>query len=71
MATILGVALSALQAMTEEEFTDGVAGRRGAMHAGTARSLTQASMPAARRAPGRRPSPRPAAGEDRQPVSSS
>ena len=49
-ATILGVALSALQAMTEEEFTDGATRPRGGVH-------TTAS--AGRRRPGRRPSPRP------------
>ena len=57
-ATILAVALSALQAMTEEEFTDGTSRPRGGVHATAA---------ATRRGPGRRPSPRPlrpAAGED-------
>jgi NO-binding membrane sensor protein with MHYT domain len=67
-ATIVGVALSALQAMTEEEFTDGdVAPKRG-MHAETAGgtwSLKQTAgftpLPtvAARRASATRPSPRP------------
>jgi NO-binding membrane sensor protein with MHYT domain len=58
-ATILAVALSALQAMTEEEFTDGAAGlpRRG-VHAENPWSLKQASLAAARRTPGTRPSPR-------------
>lgn len=62
-ATLLGVALSALQAMTEEEFTDGGAAipRRG-IHAEQPWSLRQASMTAIRtRTPGQRPSPRPIA----------
>ncbi|GIF00307.1 MHYT domain-containing protein [Paractinoplanes rishiriensis] len=56
-ATIVGVALSALQAMTEEEFTDGAGTPRRGAHAGSSNpwSLKQASMPAT----GRRPSPRP------------
>jgi hypothetical protein len=58
-ATILGVALSALQAMTEEEFTDGAGMARRGMHAEQAWSLKQASMAATRRTPGTRPSPRP------------
>jgi NO-binding membrane sensor protein with MHYT domain len=58
-ATILGVALSALQAMTEEEFTDGAVVPKRGMHAETAWSLKQASLSAMRRAPGTRPSPRP------------
>jgi NO-binding membrane sensor protein with MHYT domain len=63
-ATILGVALSALQAMTEEEFTEGDGMPRRGMHAENPWSLKQASMSAMRRAPGRpspgvRPSPRP------------
>jgi NO-binding membrane sensor protein with MHYT domain len=58
-ATIIGVALSALQAMTEEEFTDGaVVPRRGA-HAENSWSLKEASMAAMRRTPAARPSPRP------------
>ena len=59
-ATILGVALSALQAMTEEEFTDGAGIPKRGVHAETHPwSLKQASMSAARRTPGTRPSPRP------------
>ncbi len=60
--TILGVALSALQAMTDEEFTDGAGTPRRGAHAGTtnAWSLRQASITAdTRRAGGPRPSPRP------------
>jgi NO-binding membrane sensor protein with MHYT domain len=58
-AMILGVALSALQAMTEEEFTDGAGRPARGVHAGQAWSLKDASNAAARRAPGSRPSPRP------------
>ncbi|MEV4639404.1 MHYT domain-containing protein [Actinoplanes sp. NPDC049548] len=60
-ATILGVALSGLQAMTEEEFTDGAGIRRRGVHAENPHpwSLKQASMSAMRRKPGSRPSPRP------------
>jgi NO-binding membrane sensor protein with MHYT domain len=58
-ATILGVALSALQAMTEEEFTLGDGMPRRGMHAENPWSLKQASMTSLRRAPGSRPSPRP------------
>ncbi|MBG0567661.1 MHYT domain-containing protein [Actinoplanes aureus] len=71
-ATIVGVALSALQAMTEEEFTDGAGTPKRGIHAETAQpwSLKQASMgavrltPAARavmtnRAVAGRPSPKP------------
>jgi NO-binding membrane sensor protein with MHYT domain len=57
-ATILGVALSALQAMTEEEFTAGDIPHRG-VHAEPdpgAWSLKRATIPATRR-----PSPRPSA----------
>ncbi|GAA2630519.1 MHYT domain-containing protein [Paractinoplanes durhamensis] len=56
-ATIIGVALSALQAMTEEEFTDGAVTPKRGMHAGTTSpwSLKQASMATQ----SRRPSPRP------------
>jgi len=57
--TILGVALSALQAMTEEEFSDGAAVPRRGVHAEHAWSLKEASISAVRRAPGSRPSPRP------------
>ena len=60
--TILGVALSALQAMTEEEFSEGTGTAkpvRGA-HAEHSWSLKQASsISAVRRTPGSRPSPRP------------
>jgi NO-binding membrane sensor protein with MHYT domain len=60
-ATILGVALSALQAMTEEEFTDGAGIPRRGVHAEPSPwSLKQASAAAMiRRTPGTRPSPRP------------
>jgi len=58
-AAILGVALSALQAMTEEEFTDGAGVPRRGVHAEHPWSLKQASLMAMRRAPGTRPSPRP------------
>ncbi len=56
-ATIVGVALSALQAMTEEEFTDGAGTPRRGAHADSHSpwSLKQASIAAA----ARRPSPRP------------
>ncbi|MEV6847843.1 MHYT domain-containing protein [Actinoplanes sp. NPDC051411] len=61
-ACVIGVALAALQAMTEEEFTDGAALPRGGVHAESvnAWSLKQASINANRRpATGARPSPRP------------
>ena len=72
-ATIVGVALSALQAMTEEEFTDGAGTPRRGVHAETppAWSLKQASIGAIRLTPaaravaagraaaGSRPSPGP------------
>jgi NO-binding membrane sensor protein with MHYT domain len=76
-ATIIGVAMSALQAMTEEEFTDGAGVPRRGVHAEHPWSLKQASMMAMRRAPGNRPSPRPvparprAAEEDLQPAAGS
>ena len=56
-ATIIGVALSALQAMTEEEFTDGAGTPRRGVHAeaGNPWSLKQATLATAVR----RPSPRP------------
>ncbi|WP_250000824.1 MHYT domain-containing protein [Actinoplanes sp. M2I2] len=56
-ASIIGVALSALQAMTEEEFTDGAGTPRRGVHAeaGTPWSLKQATLAT----PVRRPSPRP------------
>jgi hypothetical protein len=56
-AMILGVALSALQAMTDEEFTEGDGMPRRGMHAENPWSLKQASMSAMRRDPGSRPSP--------------
>ena len=59
-ATLLGLAFSALQAMTEEEFTDGAAVPRRGVHAEAPWSLKEASMTAIRRTPGQRPSPRPA-----------
>ena len=58
-ATIVGVALSALQAMTEEEFTDGAGTPRRGAHAEPSSnpwSLRQASTLTV---PARRPSPRP------------
>lgn len=61
-ATILGVALSALQAMTDEEFTDGAGTPRRGAHAESHQpwSLRQVSINAdARRPGGIRPSPRP------------
>ncbi|MDI6101974.1 MHYT domain-containing protein [Actinoplanes sp. NEAU-A12] len=72
-ATIVGVALSALQAMTEEEFTDGAGTPKRGVHAETPPpwSLKQASMGAIRLTPaaravassraaaGSRPSPGP------------
>jgi NO-binding membrane sensor protein with MHYT domain len=58
-ATIIAVVLSALQAMTEEEFTDGAGVPRRGVHAEHPWSLKQASLMAMRRAPGTRPSPRP------------
>jgi NO-binding membrane sensor protein with MHYT domain len=61
-ATIIGVALSALQAMTEEEFTDGAGIPRRGAHAVNNEhhwSLKQASLAAMRRPAGPRPSPRP------------
>jgi NO-binding membrane sensor protein with MHYT domain len=58
-ATIIAVALSALQAMTEEEFTDGAVVPRRGVHAEHPWSLRDASMAAIRRTPGPRPSPRP------------
>jgi hypothetical protein len=66
-ATLLGVAFSALQAMTEEEFTDGAGVSKRGVHAEQPWSLRQASMTAIRgRTPGQRPSPRPITA--RQPV---
>jgi hypothetical protein len=58
-ATIIAVALSALQAMTEEEFSDGAVVPRRGVHAEHPWSLRDASMAAIRRTPGTRPSPRP------------
>jgi NO-binding membrane sensor protein with MHYT domain len=56
-ASIIGVALSALQAMTEEEFTDGAGTPKRGVHAepGNPWSLKQATAATA----ARRPSPRP------------
>jgi NO-binding membrane sensor protein with MHYT domain len=66
-ATLLGVAFSALQAMTEEEFSDGAGVSRRGVHAEQPWSLRAASMTAIRgRTPGQRPSPRPIT--SRQPV---
>lgn len=64
-AGIVCVALSALQAMTEEEFTDGAGIPRGGVHADAEHSwsLKYASLSALRRGdprPSPRPSPRPA-----------
>jgi NO-binding membrane sensor protein with MHYT domain len=56
-ALIIGVALSALQAMTDEEFTLGDGVPRRGMHAEHPWSLKQASTMAMRRVPGSRPSP--------------
>jgi NO-binding membrane sensor protein with MHYT domain len=61
-ACVVGVALAALQAMTEEEFTEGADLRHGGQHAESANiwSLKQASLAANRRpSTGARPSPRP------------
>jgi NO-binding membrane sensor protein with MHYT domain len=58
-ATLIGVAFSALQAMTEEEFTDGAAPQRRGLHAEAPWSLRQASLSAMRRTGPTRPSPRP------------
>jgi NO-binding membrane sensor protein with MHYT domain len=55
-ATIVGMALSALQAMTDEEFTDGAGTPRRGVHAEHPWSLKQASLMAMRRT---RPTPRP------------
>ena len=59
--TLVAVALFALQAMTEEEFTDGAGIPRRGVHAETehAWSLRHASLAAVRRTAGPRPSPRP------------
>jgi NO-binding membrane sensor protein with MHYT domain len=60
-ATIIGVAMCALQAMTEEEFTDGAGIPKRGLHAHAEHpwSLKQASLAAMRRTAGPRPSPRP------------
>jgi NO-binding membrane sensor protein with MHYT domain len=55
-AAIIAMALSALQAMTDEEFTDGAGTPRRGVHAEHPWSLKQASLIAMRRA---RPSPSP------------
>jgi NO-binding membrane sensor protein with MHYT domain len=59
-AAIVGVALSALQAMTEEEFSDGAGIPKRGVHAEHPWSLKEMSLAAMRRTPGPRPSPRPA-----------
>jgi NO-binding membrane sensor protein with MHYT domain len=59
-ATILAMALSALQAMTEEVFTDGAGMPKRGVHAENPWSLKQASALAMRRSrPSPSPSPRP------------
>ncbi|MDT5040760.1 MAG: hypothetical protein QOE51_1745 [Actinoplanes sp.] len=58
-AMILGVALSALQAMTEEEFTEGDGRPARGVHAGRLWSGPGTPAAAAQRDPGSRPSPRP------------
>jgi NO-binding membrane sensor protein with MHYT domain len=60
-AIIIGVALCALQAMTEEEFSDSAGGPKRGMHAQAEHSwsLKQASLAAMRRNSTPRPSPRP------------
>ena len=73
-AAIVGVALSALQAMTEEEFSDGAGIPKRGVHAEHPWSLKEMSLAAMRRTPGPRPSPRPApqpADEGLQPASPS
>ncbi|GGL02382.1 MHYT domain-containing protein [Mangrovihabitans endophyticus] len=57
----IGVAFSALQAMTEEVFTDGAGVSRRGAHAGTSWSLRQTTiaMTLHQREPGPRPSPLP------------
>jgi NO-binding membrane sensor protein with MHYT domain len=74
-AAIVGVALSALQAMTEEEFTDGAGIPKRGVHAEHPWSLKEMSLAAMRRTPGPRPSPRPtpqrAAGEELETASPS
>ena len=69
-AVLIGVAFSALQAMTEEEFTDGATIPRRGVHA-EPWSLRAASLGAMRRSgrPSPRPAGRPAAGQqyDRSP----
>ena len=59
-AAIVGVALSALQAMTEEEFSDGAGIPKRGAHAEHPWSLKEMSLAAMGRTPGPRPSPRPA-----------
>jgi len=56
-AMIISVALSALQAMTDEEFTEGDGVPRRGMHAESPWSLKQASMTTIRRTPGGHPLP--------------
>jgi NO-binding membrane sensor protein with MHYT domain len=58
-ATIVAVALSALQAMTEEEFTDGAGTPRRGVHAETAGNPWSLKQMSPGPVTGRRPSPRP------------
>lgn len=58
-ATIVAVALSALQAMTEEEFTDGAGTPRRGVHAESAGNPWSLKQVSPTPVPGRRPSPRP------------
>jgi NO-binding membrane sensor protein with MHYT domain len=58
-AALIGVAFSALQAMTEEEFTDGAPPPRRGVHAQPGWSLRHASLTSLRSAPSTRPSPHP------------
>lgn len=58
-ATIVAVALSALQAMTEEEFTDGAGTPRRGVHAESANNPWSLKQVSPTPVPGRRPSPRP------------
>jgi hypothetical protein len=58
-ATIVGVALSALQAMTEEEFTDGAGTPKRGAHAGPGANPWSLKQATAATATVRRPSPRP------------
>jgi NO-binding membrane sensor protein with MHYT domain len=58
-ATIIGVALSALQAMTEEEFTDGAGTPKRGAHAEPSSNPWSLKQASTLTVPGRRPSPRP------------